>query len=477
MSRKEQVSQLVDEKFPIFSEVSDKVWEYAELCYKEVKSAKLQKEVLKEQGFSIKDDIKDMDTAFIASYGEGHPIIAILGEFDALANLNQEADSIVKIQPKQGESGHGCGHNLLGAASMSAATAVKDYMIKNNVKGTVRYYGCPAEEGGSGKTFMARDGYFDDCDIALSWHPAQFNYAWNGDDCLGTYNIIFTFKGISAHAAACPQLGRSALDAAELLNVGSNYLREHVVQDARIHYAYLNAGGKAPNVVPAQTEISYIIRALKMSDVYSIADRVIKIAKGAAMMTETEMTYRVVSGTSNLRATKAVFDRYEENLKSMLPIPFTEDELKYAKMFKDSLDSSDSTRLFDTIKANYPEKSIDELREMQDMPMPNYYCREQGNTASTDAGDVTWVVPGCQLHVSCYPAGLPFHSWQMVSMGKSALAKHGVRVASNVIAMTALDFLTDEKLLQKAKDDFKKMMGDETYRCPLPKDLKPEINE
>lgn len=472
MTRKEEIEKLVETSAPVFEETSDKIWGYAELCYEETQSSALQKKVLRELGFSIQE-VKNMPTAFIASYGEGHPIVAILGEYDALSNLNQEADCDVHKPMEAGKPGHGCGHNLLGTASMCAVNAVKNYLQAHNLPGTIRYYGCPAEEGGSAKTFMVRDGLFKDCDIELSWHPAQFNYGWDGKDCLGTYNILFKFKGIAAHAAACPQLGRSALDACELMNVGVNYLREHIIPEARVHYAYLNAGGTAPNVVPAEAELSYVIRAPKMSDMYDIADRVIDCAKGAALMTSTQMSYKVVSGTSNLISTKIVRDRFDANIDAFLPIPYTEEELAYAEKFKKTLDSSDEKRLIDSIQRNYPDKTPAEVRAMYEQPMANWYCHEYGNSASTDAGDVSWVVPGCQLHIACYPAGTPFHSWQMVAMGKSSLAKKGLKTAAKVLAMTALDFMLDPAMIEQARKDYKDALQGETYRCPLPDDLMP----
>ena len=473
MNLKDEIEVLVEEDSKIFEEVSDKIWEYAEMIYEEKQSCELQKQVMRDLGFTVNDQLPGLPTAFIASYGEGKPVIAILGEYDALANLSQEADCLEHKPIEAGKPGHGCGHNLLGAASMSAVYAVKKYMDAHGIQGTIRYYGCHAEEGGSAKTFMARDGYFDDCDIELSWHPAQFNYGWDGEDCLGTYSILFKFQGISAHAAACPQLGRSALDACELMNVGVNYLREHIIPEARVHYAYQNAGGTAANVVPAEAVINYIVRAPKMSAMYEIADRVIKCAEGAATMTGTTMTYKVISGTSNLISTKIVRDRFDANLDQVLPVPYTEEELAYAKKFKDSLDVSDKKRLIACIQRAYPEKSTAEINEMYEQPMANWYCHEYGNGASTDAGDVSWVVPGCQLHVACYPAGLPFHSWQMVSMGKSAVAKRGLRTAAKVLAMTALDFMLDPEMVKQARADFEAALDGETYRCPLPKTLVP----
>lgn len=472
-NRRKRVIELVEGKVDIFKEASDKIWEYAEMMFEEVKSSALHAEILEKQGFTVERNVAGMETALIASYGKGHPIIAVLGEYDALSALSQEADNIERSPIVDGQPGHGCGHNLLGCAALAAATAVKDYMVENNLKGTIRYYGCPAEEGGSGKGFMIREGAFDDVDIALSWHPAPFNYVWDGSDSLGILQTIYSFKGIASHAAATPHLGRSALDAVELMNVGANFLREHVVPEARIHYAITNSGGKAPNVVQAEAEVVYVVRAPRMSDVYDIAARVDKIAEGAAIMTETKVSKRVVNGVCNLRATKTVFNCYEANLRAVIPVEYTEDELAYAKKFKDSLSVPDRARMIDSIKKSHPDKSMEEVNEMLDMPMPNYYCRELGNAASSDAGDVTWVVPGCQLHVACYPAGTPFHSWQMVAMGKSAIAHKGMATAAKVIAMTALDFITDEELVIQAKKDFETMMGGEKYKCPLPDELKP----
>lgn len=472
-NRKARIDRLVEDKAAVFDEVSDKVWEYAELGFSEFRSSACQQEAMKAQGFHVESNLADMETAFIASYGEGKPVIAILGEFDALAAMSQQAGEFSHKPVCEGAPGHGCGHNFLGAASMAAATAVKDYLAENHLPGTVRYYGCPAEEGGCGKVFFIRGGYFKDADIALAWHPSQFNHVWDGVDCLGIVSTRYHFEGVSAHAAASPQLGRSALDACELMNVGVNYLREHVIPSARIHYAYLDAGGAAANVVQAKATLLYVVRAPKMEQVYEIAARVDKIAEGAALMTGTKMTRKVVAGTSNLIATPAVFDRYDANLRSFLPIPFTREELDYAKSFKDTLDKSDEMRMMDSLKKNYPDKSQAELREMLDMPMANYVCREEGNSASTDAGDVTWVVPGCQLHVALYPAGTPFHSWQMTSMGKSAVAKRGMHTASKVLAMTALDFLLDEKLVAQAKADHLEKLGGSTYKIAFDDDTMP----
>lgn len=467
-NRKEAVEKLVEEKLPIFTKASDQIWDYAELMFEERKSSELHAEVMEKQGFKVERGVAGMETALLASYGSGHPIVAILGEFDALPGLSQKPDCMCHDPIELGKPGHGCGHHLLGCGAMAACTAVKDYLQANDLPGTIRYYGCPAEEGGAGKGFMIREGLFEDVDIVLTWHPGSFNYAWDGSDCLAIVMSKYSFKGISSHAAASPQHGRSALDALELMNVGIQFLREHIISDARIHYAITNTGGTAPGVVQSEAEGTYTVRAPQVSDMLQISERVDKIAEGAALMTGTTMTKELIVGMSNLRATKAVLDRYVENLKSVLPVSFTPEEEAYAQEFKKTYPDSDIPRMLSSLKRQYPEKSADELRAMLDMPMPNYYCREYGNSASTDAGDVTWVVPGCQLQVACYPAGTPYHTWQMTTMGKSSLAHKGMATAAKVLAMTALDFLTDEELTRQAWADFKEMMGDEKYTCLLP---------
>jgi aminobenzoyl-glutamate utilization protein B len=371
-----------------------------------------------------------------------------------------------------GLAGHGCGHHLLGTSAHFAAVALQAHLLASGQKARVRYYGCPAEEGGSGKTFMARAGVFDDVDVALTWHPGSFTSVFS-QTTLANIQAKFIFHGKASHAAHSPHLGRSALDAVELMNVGVNYLREHMPSDARVHYAVTDSGGLSPNVVQAEALLSYVIRAPKMADMYAIADRVIKCAQGAATMTETQMHYKVVSGTSNLMSTKIVMDRFNTHLKELLPIAYTQEELAYAAKFKNLLDKGDEKRLLRCIRLSYPEKSSEEIRRMYEEPMANWHCVEVGNTASTDAGDVSWVVPGCQLHVACYPAGLPFHSWQMVAMGKSSLAKKGMKTAAKVLALTALDFLTDPAMLEQARKDFAAKLDGETYRCPLPDTLQP----
>lgn len=465
-----RVESLVDGKLAKICKLSDEVWDYAELPYREFQSCKAHASLLKEEGFQVEMGVANIPTAFVATFGAGKPVIGILGEYDALEGLSQVADTAERIPLEPGGPGHGCGHNALGAAAVGAAVCVKDYMTEKGLAGTVKYFGCPAEEGGMGKVYMVRAGLFDDVDIVLAWHPAQFNFVWNGLDCLGILNTEYAFEGIAAHAASCPWQGRSALDAVELMNVGANYLREHISTDARIHYAITDTGGMATNIVQAKAKVLYTVRAPEMKDVWEIAARVDKLAEGAALMTGTTVKKRIVSGCSNLRANQTVYDRLEDNLKRVLPIAYTPRDLEYAEMFINVLPKSDKPRLIYSLRQNYPSKSLAELEEMLDMPMANYLCTEYGAPASTDVGDVSWVVPTCQVHVACYPPYTPYHSWQMVAMGKSSLVHKGIRTAAKVLAMTALDFIGDEELVQRAQEDFRQMMGSSTYQCPIAHD-------
>ena len=292
MNYREELASIIEEKRQEFIEISDKVWDFAESRFQEFKSVALQIEYFEKKGFKINRTIGGGETAFYAEAGEGKPVIGFLGEYDALSGLSQKADVAYHDPITPGGDGHGCGHNLLGAGNIAAVVALKEYMEKHNIPGTVRYYGCPAEENAGGKAFMVRDGAFDDCDLALTWHPGS-GCVVNGTGSLANFRVFFTFHGKASHAAGAPHLGRSALDAVELMNVGVNYMREHVIDAARIHYA-TDSCGFPPNIVPGKAVNWYCIRAPKMSDVKSILDRIIKCAKGAALMTETELEIQFV---------------------------------------------------------------------------------------------------------------------------------------------------------------------------------------
>src|SRR5262252_4953670 len=299
MKNTEEIWSLVDAKERPFTQLSDRVWGMPELCYGEFRSCAEHTETLERQGFRVTKDVAGIPTAVVGEAGDGGPVIAILGEYDALPGLSQEA-GVAEPRPLPGSGdGHGCGHNLLGSASMLAATAVKDYLEAHGIKGRVRYYGCPAEEGGAAKGFMARAGEFSDVDVAISWHPAAFSGV-NEAVSLANTRIDFTFHGRASHAAAAPHLGRSALDSVELMNVGVNYMREHMPSDARIHYALLDAGGIAPNVVQARAKVRYLIRSRDLAGMMALNERVKKVAEGAALMTETKVSISVLSAVSNM---------------------------------------------------------------------------------------------------------------------------------------------------------------------------------
>src|SRR5947207_1402786 len=299
MDNSEQIWRIVDDKKAPFEALSDRIWGMPELQYLEHRSVAEHIKELEREGFRITRDLADIPTAVMGEAGDGGPVIAILGEYDALPGLSQQA-GVAEPRPVEGNSnGHGCGHNLLGSAAMLAATAVKDYLVANGLKGRVRYYGCPAEEGGAAKGFMVRAGAFEDVDIAISWHPASFSGV-NKPESLANTRIDFTFTGRASHAAAAPHLRRSALDAVELMNVGVNYMREHMPDGARVHYAMLDGGGVAPNVVQARAKVRYLIRAADLSQLNPLIARVRKIAEGAALMTETKVETRMVSAVSNL---------------------------------------------------------------------------------------------------------------------------------------------------------------------------------
>ena len=464
------LKEMIESKKDIFIDVNDKIWDYAEMRYKEFKSSELQCSVLEKQGFQVTKNLGNIETAFMGSYGSGKPVIGILGEFDALSALSQKADAREKTPIVQGGSGHGCGHNTLGSASLEAAVAVKDYMEKNNLKGTIRYYGCPAEESGAGKAFMVREGCFDDVDICLTWHPSYLNTLF-GKDSLANVRVYFTFKGKSSHAAATPHLGRSALDGVELMDVGVNYLREHIIPEARVHYAITNSGGDAANVVQAEAQVFYSIRAPKMSQVREIYERVKNVAEGAALMTGTKVEPKVVGAYANCIGNKTLNGILTKNLKAILPIDYSKEDLEYADSFKKTIPESDLKAL-EYMAEGFLGDS-DKAKYLMKKPIVDFLCPPIKMPGSTDVGDVSWVVPTGQISVACYAMGTPNHSWQMTSQGKSSLAHKGMIATSKVLAMSAIEILEDDSIIERAKEDLKKELRGEEYISMIPKDVHP----
>ena len=468
MRNTEEVWQLVDTKRDAYVALSDRVWGMPELAYGEARSCAEHAAQLEAEGFRVTRDVSGIPTAVMGEAGEGGPVIAILGEYDALPGLSQEA-GLAEHRPVPGDGvGHGCGHNLLGSASMLAAAAVKDWLAANNLPGRVRYYGCPAEEGGAAKGFMVRDGAFRDVDIAISWHPAPLSGV-NEAVSLANTRIDFSFTGRSAHAAAAPELGRSALDAVELMSVGVNYMREHMPDHARIHYAYLDAGGIAPNVVQSAARVRYLIRAGDLAELNTLVARVRKIAEGAALMTETAVSTKVVSAVSNLLGNGPMERAMQDNFDRLGPPEFDEADRAFAREIQATLSDED-------ISAAFRRYGVPVQRDkaLCDFVVP-LEAKGSGGVGSTDVGDVSWVVPTVQARGATCAIGTPFHSWQLTAQGKAPAAHKGLVHVAKVMAGTAVDALKDSSLIERAKADLAERTAAKPYSSPLPADLQPPI--
>ncbi|MGM0923146.1 MAG: M20 family metallopeptidase [Bacillota bacterium] len=454
-----KVSEMIESKKDIFIKVSDQIWEFAETRFEEFKTSELLCKTLEQQGFTVDRGVGNMPTAFIGSFGKDGPIVAILGEFDALAELSQKK-GVAGLDPvTPGGNGHGCGHNLLGSGSLAAAVAVKEFMEANNLPGTIRYYGCPGEEGGSGKTFMVREGLFADVDYALCWHPGTGNGVMNGSS-LANYQVYFKFKGRSAHAAQSPHTGRSALDAVAMMNAGVNYLREHVIQDARLHYSITNTGGFSPNVVQSEAEVLYLVRAPKVSQVDEIYKRVCKIAEGAALMTETDLEIIFDKACSNLIPNNTIQKVLHEKFRELGTPKFNEEDLQFAKKIRATLSDEDKTFGLSKEMKN---------KDLADSVIP---LDVTVNIAgSTDVGDVSWVVPTGQIHTACFAVGTTFHTYQIVAQGAMPLAHKGMLHAGKVMAAAALEILNSPELITLAKQELAGKTQDDPYRNPIPKDV------
>jgi len=468
MRNTEPLWELVDARKDAFIGLADRVFDTPETLYREFRSVAEHRRALAEQGFRITDSAAGIPTAVVGEAGEGGPVIAILGEYDALPGLSQEPGVAEHRPIEDGGDGHGCGHNLLGAAALSAATAVKDWLAANGIAARVRYYGCPAEEGGAAKTYMVREGLFDDVDAAISWHPASFTGV-NEAKSLANARIDFTFHGKAAHAAGAPELGRSALDAVELMNVGINYLREHMPDDARVHYAYLDAGGIAPNVVQARASVRQLIRARDLEGLRSLVARVRNIADGAALMTETRVETRVFSGVSNLLANRPLEQAMQVQLDRLGPVPFDEPDRAFAREIQKTLTGEDIAATFRRIgAAPDPDMALCDFVAPLDR-------RGEGGEGSTDVGDVSWAVPTVQARVATCAMGTPFHTWQTVAQGKTPAAHKGMVHAAKVMAATAAALIGDPTLVAAAKADHAARLAASPYQCPIPPEVSPPI--
>lgn len=474
---KDEIEGLIDKRSQAYTDISDAIWGFAEPRFQERESSRIQQEYLSSRGFSVRADLAGEETAFIAEYGSGKPVIAFLGEFDALSSLQQEPDKTERCPIAGKENGHGCGHHLLGTASASAADVLKTYMEEHKLAGTIRYYGCPAEENAGGKAYLVRDGYFDDCDIAITWHPYTMSKVMKGGFHLANFRAFFTFHGISSHAAGAPELGRSALDAVEIMDIGVNYMREHMIDEARVHGAITNPGGIAPNVIPSEAQILYAIRAPKVTQVKKLYERMCDIARGAALITGTTVDIKQVAAYSNVIENDTLEDIMYENMRHFVPIGYTEEELAYARRFQEVITELDKEGLKDLISI-LSGRDKEKKRQMEESPMLDFVLERHvsfGGGGSTDVGDVSWVVPTGKVDINCYAAGTALHSWQAVAQGKAPAAHKGMLTAAKIMACTGAELLEKPELLERIKEDWLEKLDGETYPDPLPKDVKPEI--
>ncbi|WP_211221090.1 amidohydrolase, partial [Nocardioides insulae] len=464
-----KIAPLIDELGPRFTRLSDEIWAHPELRWEEHESMKKQIEAAEEFGARITTSVGGVPTAFSAEWGSGAPVIGFLGEYDALASLSQEASSTERAPDLESdtEAGHGCHHNLLGSGSLLAAVALARHMEKNDLPGTVRYYGCPAEEGAAGKTFMVAGGAFDDVDAAVTNHPypAASAVQWR---TLAYTQAYFRFRGLPAHAGADPHHGRSALDAAELMNVGVNFLREHMEDTDRIHYAFIDAGGPSANVVQPTAELYYIVRSPTVAKMRALYERVKKVARGAALMTETEVEIEFDGACAEMLPNRVLEEALYASVVELGGVPFDEADQEYGRV----------------LSAGLPAGAAEGARQMLGLPdtaepyytgilpLPDPVHRTQ-NTGSTDVGDVSWVTPTVQMAAGTAILGTPHHSWQMVTQGKSPAAHKGMIHGAKAMAAVALDMLTDPDLLTRAKDEFQGVISKTPYENPIPEGTVP----
>ncbi len=469
-----EIKKLVDAKKEAFLHAGDLVWEYAEIGFKEFQSAKALTDVLKAEGFAVEEGVAGIPTAFVASWGEGKPIIGLLGEYDALPALKHAAGDPAESSEIVSENGHGCGHNLLGAGALGAAVAVKDYMQAHGLKGTIRYYGCPGEEFGSGKMFMARAGLFDDLDAAFTWHGGAYN-AITADHSLANLCAYFKFKGRTSHAAGSPHLGRSALDACELMNVGCNYLREHILPDERIHYAYTDVGGSAPNVVQDHACVFYYVRSPRLYQVLDLYERVKDVARGAALMTGTQLEIVLNDGLCDYVPNDTLSKLLYESFCEAGGPKFSEEEKALAAEFAKTFDPAAVADKARTLAAHFgpevAEKYKDQILVEDIFP---YHASDMISSGSTDVGDVSYCAPTAQMNVSTWALCTTGHTWQVTAQSGSDIGRTGTVKAAEVLALASIKAMQNPELLEKAKEEWKKTTGGK-YVCPVTDDVQPAL--
>ena len=476
-AEKQAAVAAIEKKADLVAQVADEIWSFAELSLQEEQSADLYCRVLEQEGFKVERGICNIPTAFSAFYGSGRPIIGLLAEYDALSGLSQKGGSLTREELVSGGCGHGCGHNLLGAGAMAAALGVKAYLEAAKIPGTVVLYGCPGEEGGAAKAFMARDGLWYGLDAALTWHPDDANEVLTGssNSCIQTQ---YHFTGVAAHAAGDPDRGRSALDAVELMNVGVQFLREHMSDKARVHYAITDAGGRSPNVVQPRASVLYMVRSNHVAEAVELQARVDKIAQGAALMTETTFEKKFIDGVadtiSNFALERVLYRNYEE-----LGVPsYTDEENDFADTLCKTYMGNDRTP---GVAAEHDENTREQVAAMQkacghsmNAFLAPLYQKNAFQAGSTDVGDVSWLTPTAQIHVAAWPNGCPGHSWQNVSCDRTEIGHKAAVHAGKVLAAAAIDLFSQPEILKEAREEFEKRTA-AGFVSPVPADAVPTI--
>ena len=449
-----KVIKELESQFDSYHDMAQKIWDLAELGFMEEESVKILSGKLESAGFTIEHGVGGMPTAFVASYGSGKPTIGLLAEYDALPGMSQKP--IAKYEPREnGAPGHACGHHLFGTGSVATAIAVKNWLQASGQSGTIRLYGTPAEEGGGGKIFMVRAGLFDDVDAVLTWHPGDRNKC-SATSTLAAASMNFKFRGISSHAAAAPERGRSALDGVEAMNNMVNLMREHIPQDSRIHYAIKNGGG-APNIVPAYAEVSYIIRHPDIATMQNLLARVKRAAQGAALGTDTKVEEEVEIGYYNILTNETLSRMMHANLEKTGGVQYDATEKIFAKEIMTTYDPKDRTVESAT--------AIEEFTTVSNRP-----------TGSTDVGDISWVVPTASMSAATWVPGTSAHSWQAVAAGGTTIGTKGMMVAAETMTRSCIQLFKDPKIIDKAKEELLAKRGpDFEYEC-LVGDNPPPLN-
>ena len=449
----QSIDQSINNHKEQFEKVAMDIWNFAELGYQEKQSMDLLLNELKKEGFTITSGVAGIPTAFIAEYSNGGPVIGILGEFDALPGLAQTTSPFKEVQSNSTGAGQACGHHLFGAGSAWAAVVIKEWLVQNNIPGTIRFYGTPAEEGGSGKVYMVRGGLFDDVDIVLHWHPDDVNGA-NAMTNNSNKSAKFTFKGISAHAAGAPELGRSALDGVESMNLMVNMMREHMPQSSRIHYV-ITKGGLAPNVVPDLAQVYYYVRHPKMDMVEELFERVVKTAQGAAMGTETSVSYEVMHGNYSLLPNTVLQKLVHKKLTEAGGVTYSEAENAYAQ------------EIYKTFMK--PDKDIGSQEDIRPY-------RESHSYGSTDVGAVSWNVPTAGFRAATWVPGTAAHSWQAVASGGTSIGLKGAEMAVKTLSATAIELFLQPELIKDAKIELAQRVGKDFKYEPLLGNRLPPLN-